>query len=501
MGKVSEEIVIGSFWNFIMVLFSRLGGLFFVIIIARYLMPESFGIYNLALSVSLIFLYFIDSGINQSLLKYVAEALGKKNKKLAKANFRYLLKLKLLFSLILSIILAILAYPLSFYIFKKPDLFIPLLFIGIYILSSAFGSFYHAYFYIIKKLKFLSIRQFLFEIIRIVGVLILFSLISKKYFVIGTFGVISLTTILVTLYLIYNLKRLSPYLFEKSGESVEKKRIFKFFIYMGIMGSLLVVFGYIDTIIIGILLKAEYVGFYSAALALAGGIWSFLNISYILLPLFTQMKDHDLEASINKVFKYISILAIPSIFGIFILGKYFIRAIYGYEYLPSVLPFYILSLLILITPLAGVLISLFSAKEKPRYVINVIIFSIIINIVLDIILISYLAKISLDLAIAGAAIATIISELIYLFGLLTYTRKELKIRLQSIHLIKPIISGVVMFSGLYIINNYLGEITLVIGLLEILLGAAIYILTMFLIKGLKKEDLELIKQLIKKNEN
>jgi O-antigen/teichoic acid export membrane protein len=270
---------------------------------------------------------------------------------------------------------------------------------------------------------------------------------------------------------------------------------------MGIMGSLLVVFGYIDTIIIGILLKAEYVGFYSAALALAGGIWSFLNISYILLPLFTQMKDHDLEASINKVFKYISILAIPSIFGIFILGKYFIRAIYGYEYLPSVLPFYILSLLILITPLAGVLISLFSAKEKPRYVINVIIFSIIINIVLDIILISYLAKISLDLAIAGAAIATIISELIYLFGLLTYTRKELKIRLQSIHLIKPIISGVVMFSGLYIINNYLGEITLVIGLLEILLGAAIYILTMFLIKGLKKEDLELIKQLIKKNEN
>jgi len=69
MGKVNDGIAISSFWNFIMILFSRLGGLIFVVIIARYLMPESFGIYNLALSVSLIFLYFIDSGINQSLLK------------------------------------------------------------------------------------------------------------------------------------------------------------------------------------------------------------------------------------------------------------------------------------------------------------------------------------------------------------------------------------------------------------------------------------------------
>ena len=499
MESVNEGIAISSFWNFIMVLFSRLGGLIFIVLIARYLMPEGFGIYNLALSISLILLYFIDSGINQSLLRYVSEALGKNNKKLATANSKYLLKLKMLIALALSILLMLLAYPLSNYVFNKPDLFLPLMFIGAYILSSAYGSFYNSYFYIIKKVKYLTIKQFFFEILRIVGVLILFSLAAQEYYVLGTLLILALTIFLATLYLIYNLKKLIPYIFEKSNEHVEKKRILKFFFYMGLMGSLLVVFGYIDTIIIGILLESAYVGFYSAALALAGGIWSFLNLSYILLPVFTQLKKHDLETSINKVFKYISILAVPSIFGIFILGRYFIRAIYGYEYLPAVLPFYILSLLILVIPITSVIVSLFSAKDKPRYVINIIVIAIVLNILLDIILISYLAKTSLDLAIAGAAIATIISELFYLFSLLSYTKRKLKIKLQPIHLMKPIISGAIMYLVLHFLTRNLPEINLLIGALTVILGAAIYITVMFLIKGLNKEDIQLVKHLLRRN--
>lgn len=481
-----------------MVLFSRIGGLLFIIIIARYLMPERFGIYNLALSISLILLQFMDSGINQSLMRYVSEALGEENKKLAAANSRYLLRIKMVMALVFSILLMALAYPLSAYVFNKPQLFLPLLFIGFYILSSAYASFYSSHFYIIERVRYLTNKQFLFEIIRITAVLVLFTVVAQEYYVVGTFLILSLALVLSTIYLTYNLRKLSPYLFEKSSETVDKKRIMKFFIYMGVMGSLLVVFGYIDTIIIGILLESAYVGFYGAALALTGGIWSFLNIAYVLLPVFTQMKDHDLETSINRVFKYISILAIPIIFGIFILGKYLIRAIYGYEYLPAVLPFYILSLMILIVPINSTLVSLFSAKEKPRYVINIIIVSIILNIILDIILINYLSGISLAMGITGAAIATIICELFYLFGLLKYTRKELKIKLKSMHLMRPIISGFIMFLVLYFITLKIPEINLFSGAMIVILGAAIYVTMMFLIKGLKDEDIKLVKHLLSK---
>ena len=58
-----------------------------------------------------------------------------------------------------------------------------------------------------------------------------------------------------------------------------------------------------------------------------------------------------------------------------------------------------------------------------------------------------------------------------------------------------------MFLTLYSINYYLGEISLIVGILEILLGATIYILVMFLIKGIEKEDIKLVRFLVKKLTN
>lgn len=494
---ISEQIAVNSFWNFLVIFFARLGGLVFIIIVARFLLPESFGLYNLALSVSLILITALDVGINQTLMRYIAEALGKKKKELASAEFKYLLKLKLSITLGLAILLILLSYPLSFFVFKKPALFLPLLFSSIYILSYSFGSFYNVYFYVIKKVDYISKKQFIFEISRIVGVLLLFLFVAREYYIIGTIGILSVTMFFATLYLIYNLKKLSPYIFDRSNEKVEKKRIFKFFIYLGIIGSFLVIFGYVDIIMIGSFLDAEYVGFYTAGLALVAGIWSFLNISNILLPVFTQMKDHDLHAAFNRVFKYLTILAIPSIFGIFALGRYFINIIYGSEYLPAVLPFYILSILVLEIPLIHILTSLFSAKEKPKYVIKLVVIATLMNIILNYFLISSFLKVSADYAIMGAAIATLTSQTFYLFGLLIYAKKELKIKLHFSYLIKPIIASVIMMAILLFLNSML-DVNLLIGILEIILGVVIYFSIMILIKGVEKTDIHLLKEVIKK---
>jgi Na+-driven multidrug efflux pump len=145
------------------------------------------------------------------------------------------------------------------------------------------------------------------------------------------------------------------------------------------------------------------------------------------------------------------------------------------------------------------MISLFSAKEKPKYIINVILASIVLNIVLDIVLIDLFSKISLDTAIAGAAVATIISESFYLSGLLIYTKRKLDIKLKPIHLMKPIISSLIMFSILHFSISKISEINLLTGALVVIFGAAIYIIAMFILKGLVREDIQLIKNLIKKD--
>ena len=492
--KTGEQIAINSFWNFLVVLFARLGGLFFIIIIARFLMPEGFGIYNLVISLALIFLVTVDTGANRSLLRYVADAIGKKDYKLARANFNYLFKLKLYLTLSISIGLIILSYPLSFYLFKKPELFLPLIFTSLYILSYSFGSFYNTCFYIIKKVNYVTIKEFLFEVARNLGVLLVFFLVAKEYYVIGTIGVLALTMFLAALFLIYNLRKLSPFLFEKSDLTPDKKRIFRFFLYLGAIGSFLVIFGYVDTIMIGIFLDISYVGFYAAALTLTGSLWSFLNISQILLPIFTQMKEHDLESAFNNVYKYLAILAIPAIFGIFVLGKPFIRAIYGPEYLPAVLPFYILSILILEVPLISIVESLFSAVEKPKYIMKIIIIATIMNIILNFVLIKSLLTISPEMAIIGAAMASLTSQTFYLFGLLFYAKRKLNINLKFAQTLKPIIASLGMILVLFSINHYV-TLNIYYAIVEVFLGASIYFILMFLIKGITKQDLNLLRSI------
>lgn len=493
---VVQQIAVNSFWNFLMVLSARIGGLIFIIIIARFLLPESFGIYNLALSIALILLVSVDNGIDQSLLRYVSEAFGNKNKKLAAASYKYLLKLKMIITLFLALFLVIISYPVSIYLFKKPSLFLPLLFSSFYLIAYSWGSFYTTYFYVIEKVNYITIKQLIYETSRIFGVFFIFLFISQKFHVIGTISILSITMFISSFFLIYNLKRINPFLFEKTDVKVDRKRIFEFFLYLSAIGSFLVIFGYIDTIMIGIFLEASYIGFYSAALALTSGLWSLLNISNILLPIFTKMKDHDLQTAFDKVVKYLVILAIPAIFGIFVLGEYFIKYIYGPEYISSIYPFYILSFLILEIPLISIITSLFSSREKPKYVVNTIIIAALMNVILNYLLIKYFLKFSPELAIVGAAIATLASQTFYLFGLIIYTKKELKIKVKFRYLTKPIIASIAMVLVLYFFNSQIKEINLIYGLIEVLIGVFIYFIVMIFIKGIGKNDFNLLRNVL-----
>ncbi|MBS3080427.1 flippase [Candidatus Pacearchaeota archaeon] len=496
--KVTEEIAIGSFWNFILTLSARLGSIFFVIIIARFLMPENFGIYTLAVSIALILLVTIDAGINQTLLKYVAEALNKKDKKLAAASFRFLFKLKLTITIFVSFLLILIAFPLAYYVFRKPPLFLPIVFSSLYILVNSIGSFYSSYFYIIKKLWHVTIKQIIFEVLRILGVLFIFLILAKEQYVMGTISVLSLSMIIAASYLIYNIKKISPFLYEKSNESFNKNKILEFSFYFATIGSLLIIFGYVDTIMLGIFLEASYVGYYSAALALVTGIWGFLNLSQILLPIMSEIKDNEIRKELSKVFKYLSILSIPAIFGIFILGKFFIAFIYGYDYLPAMTPFYVLSFLIFIIPTIEIITPIFYSREKPKIIIKGLIIATILNITLNYFFINTLLKISSSMALVGAAMATVISQSVFLTLLLMRAKKESNISLNIGYTIKPIIASSIMALILFYINSNISDFNIFIGIGEIFLGVIIYFSVILMIKGLKKEDYALFKDLLRK---
>lgn len=255
-------------------------------------------------------------------------------------------------------------------------------------------------------------------------------------------------------------------------------------------------FGYVDSIIIGIFMSAKYVGFYAAAMTIAEGVGALVAFPNVLLPIFTRLKKKRLQNAFDIVFRYASLLAIPMAFGIIALGNYIIRTIYGYNYLPAVLPLYFLSFLVLEGAITYSFESLFFAQEKPKYFVNILIAANIINIILNYFLITSLLKISPEMAIAGAAIATVTSKIFYMIALGIYSKKKFKVKLSSLHIVRPLFAAVIMAASILLINRFV-KLNIFIGLLEILFGMAVYLIVMLIIKGICKEDYFLIKNVIK----
>ncbi len=489
-----HKVIKNSFWNMLTLSLGKFGGLVFSILIARFLLPEKFGIYTLAISIALLIVSLTNLGINQTLSRYLSDALGRNEKKKANAYYQYLSKLKLLFAFFSMIFLFIIAYPLSNYIFNKPTLFAPLLISSFYIVTSSFHNFYETLFFVIGKLKYVTIKEIILQASKILLIFLAFYFIAPKVSL--AIFVLILSSIIGIVFLSFSLKKKVGYLFQKTKEKIDKKRVKKFLksTLFSFMSSTL--FGYVDVVLLGIFVTSVHIGYYSAAFLVVGGFYGILMFSNLFLPIFTKMKHENLSESFDKIFRHLCIVSIPFVFVILTFGKYFLKAIYGYEYLPAALPMFFLAFLIFGFPLTEILKALLFAREKPKFVAKMALISLILNIFLNLIIITFLLRISMNWAIAGAAIATVMSESFLLFSLSMSVKKELNVSYNWKSIIKPILASLVFFTAISFINYQIDNMSLLLGLLEIILALTLYLGVMFLTKGINKQDIQVFKEII-----
>ncbi|MBI2630285.1 oligosaccharide flippase family protein [Candidatus Pacearchaeota archaeon] len=486
--SIKLQVAENSIWNFLMMFFTKVGGLLFVIILARILLPEKYGLYSLATSIALLILSITGGGTILTLSRYVSEALKNKDYKKAAAYYKFLSKTELIFSGISALALLILAYPISFFIFKKPDLFYPLILASFYLFVLYYQSFHEFLFFTIKKVKYLFVKEAILQMIKLLLVLLLPILIISKYQVSASIAILLISSFIALLFVMALLRKKMGYLFNQPEEKIDKLKIRTFLKQLIFSDISTTILGYTDMIIIGIFLAPEYAGYYFAAFTIVGGLYAFLSISNLLLPVFTQMKKNQLSEAFSLIFRYTSIISIPIIFGTFILGKYVLRIVYGYEYLPAALPLFFLSILIFEFPLTSSLKSLFFARDKAKPTIKLTIYATIISLILNITLFFFLSKISAIWAVTGIAIGTVLSRMFIFLGLTFIARKELKLFYRFSSVIKPLISALLMAIILALINLNISNMTLLLGISEIIFGAIIYFVLLLLMKGIKKED-------------
>ncbi|MEK6919120.1 MAG: flippase [Nanoarchaeota archaeon] len=496
--SITTKTVKGSFWSVSSNILSRAGALIFTIIIARFLLPEGFGIYSLATSVALIFLTFADLGINQTFIKYVSSNLN--NKKIARSYFKYIFRLKIILTIVVSSLILILSYPLAYYFFDKPSLFFPLILCSLYVFLFSLQSFFESALYISHKTFYLNAKEIIFQLSRIILSLVAFALTIRAYYVSGVIIVLIISMLLITFYCYYYYKKFLPFLFSKNDSSIiiNKREVLSFLGYLTIGGISGVFFSYIDTVMLGVFVSSEYVGFYRAGYTLVFGLSGVLALHQVFLAVFSESSKASLENNFNRVLKYLLIIAIPAALGLLVLGGPIIKLVYGDDYSGAILIFQFLSPLIIPGILTSFFIPVLASRGQSKSFAKSIIAAMVMNIVLNFIFIIQLLKISQEWATIGAGIATLISTFFYIFLLIGSINKSLGIKSNFSIILKPLVAGTVMTLALLYAYSKFSEVGGLETVILALIGLIVYSLVLLLVRGSSFAEITSFKKMIMK---
>jgi len=494
--NLSKIAAKGSAYTFTSLMILKFGGLIFTIIIARMLLPELFGVYALVFSIVTIAMTFTDMGINTTAIRYISESLGKKNKKEVRSYTLFFIKRKIMLILIAVVALLVVSKYLSFSVYKNPLIYYPLLLSCLFMISESFREFFGVFFAARKDLKPNIFFDTLFQTSKIIFSIIAILIFTTDFKISGLFLAFFLSSFVTLFISFFVLLKKDREILIGETEKIDESKINSYWKYMALATLSLAFFGSIDTLMLGKFVSMEYLGYYRASLSLILTIAALFPLSTIFLPIFTQIGKKRFERGFKKTIRYLLIVSIPVTVGIIFLAKYMILLIYGADYLPATSSVYFLSILIITAPLISLYSTILESKERPKIVSNAVLISLIVNIVLNYIAIKVFISNPIWV-IAGVGFATALSRVILLGILVFYSRKGLGLKVKGIGLRKPILSTIVMGIFLVLFSRFV-DINVFTGIIEVALGAGIYFGTMFLIGGLTKEDLGLLRSLIKK---
>ncbi len=248
-----------------------------------------------------------------------------------------------------------------------------------------------------------------------------------------------------------------------------------------------------DRYIIGLLMGNVFVAYYSPSHTMGNIIMMFLApFSFLLpavLPKYFEKGDMDeVRRYLKYTLKYFMLLAIPSVFGLSLLSKPILTILSTAQIADNgffVTPFVALSAVMY--GLNSNINQIIILNKKTKVNGSVWIATGISNVALNILLIPYLG-------ILGAAIATLISSTLAVSLTLYYNYRYLdfKFDFNPVFMAKSVLASIVM-SVFLVIYRPTGLLELI---LAVVIGFIIYITALFLIKGIKRSEIELIKSLI-----
>ncbi len=424
-----------SIYQFGTTIIAKVGSLIFIMVLARLLMPELFGLYSLALSTIILFIGFTDLGIGSGMILFLSRALSKKKKSKAKSILFYLFKLRIYLVFVVIFMLLLLSRFLSETYYQKP-IFLALLVGALYIFFRSFVSFFRSIFYALNDFKHPFYWEIFFQVCRIllvplVVIFFLTSIINNPsyiFIVILTLAFVwFLTLILILFFFFFSSSTNFLKTPSKKISFKEKVKVKKIIFPLSVIALSGIFFGYIDIFVLGRFVLSEFIGYYHAAFSLIGAGASLLTFSAVLFPIFSRITGKRSQRALDKSLKITFLVGILATLATFVLAPLLIKIIFGNDYLLSITFLRIFSVLILILPLNGIYVSHLISKGKTAIIARLLISTTLINIFLNFAIASLLISSGPLAVVLGICGTTIFSKLIYLGGLI-HSEKKLRIK-------------------------------------------------------------------------
>lgn len=458
--------------GFLFVLSSKVAiitlGIVQITIIPRILNPTNMGIYSYWLSVLLIFSTILDLGGPEILSRYLP-VLRMRDQKSVKSMFKKNIQVKIF--LLPPLILA------GLYLFKDERAYFIIIFSAS--VFASLSNLIQAGFYGFKDFSRYSMIQASRILIRLIFVIILFSLLGSIGIIYALLGGATLTALLFY----PRIKKLVPPHYGKLSTSFTEYFFYGLYLYSGNTLGILNI--WLAVILVkNFIPDLEVVGFLGLAIqiclfAITGVVASVYESIFPTLIEFHTNNHSQLRKFIGLNWKYTNIILMPAVIGFYFLADPTISFFIGMEYLPTAeIIRYILPAVIFFT-WRGVYQQVLLIFEKKKEYLLTQLAGFLSFFTLAIILIN-------NIGVLGASIAISFGSFISFLFCYFYANKLIKIKSYIMHAIKPVLASLVAFG----VINMIEIDSIFILLSSVILGILIYLSVMILIRGITKEDIK-----------
>ena len=455
---------------------AALGGIILIPLLTKTIGAYGYGLWQQVLVTVGILGPFTSLGLNNALVRF----LPAKTKKQDKQNiFFSILIFKFITSCIPGILLIVFSEPMAKAFFGGATEIVALT--GFIFVVDGANVVCQFYFRALRQIKIYSIIQVSTKY----GMLALafYMLVSGH----GIFGVVFSCFVIETFFtLIYLFLILSSIGFS-FPQFIGLKTWLRYGVPLIPTGLSLWIISFSDRYIIGYLLGITYVGIYSAPYTIGFSFYMIMEfINFVLVPtvskLYDEGKIQDVKNYLWFVLKFYLMIAIPAVFGIFIISKQILTILT----IPVIAEkaWMIMPIIAACTLFAGIREvfdkTLRLTKKTGRISLAVLV-SAAVNLALNFLLIP-------PLGILGAAIATFIAYGLSAGLTISFSPREIKFKIKYRLIFKFVIASALM-AGIGFIWH---PITLISLILCVLVCIAVYFAILFLLGAIKREEIKIL---------